>query len=375
MHEAYGPLISFCYGWANFCIGVPGSIAAFAVGASTFLSAVLPVSSIPHGIQILSVSFIVIFTLINCLKLKWGANFHLFLTSLKVISIILLITGIWFFGDSSSAIESLNNLAIHSEALNFGSLAFFKAIGLAMIAALWAYDGWNGLPMVAGEVKDPQKNIPLAIGIGLFLVMSLYLIVNYSYFHVLSLSEVQGAYSQLNPNSLPVATLAAQKFLHDWSVPILSIAFIISALGAMNGSILMGSRVPYAMAAHKLLPSQLAQVESHMHTPIWCLLLQATMAISLAASGTFDQLTEYVIVINWIFYIITTSTIFYYRKSERRSPFKAPFFPILPIIFIICALLIIINSVAENPFPAIKGMIFIICGLPVYYYYQKRKPN
>jgi APA family basic amino acid/polyamine antiporter len=373
LFEAYGPLISFCYGWANFCIGVPGSIAAFAVGSATFLSAILPISAIPNGIPTIAICFIILFTFINWFKLKWGANFHLFITSLKVGAVVLLILGIWFLSKSTVTESNLNAIAItNSPEMVFGSWGFLKAFGLAMIAALWAYDGWNGLPMVAGEVKNPQKNIPLAIGIGLFIVMSLYLLVNYSYLHVLTLSEVQGAYSQLHPNSLPVATLAAQKFLQEWSVPILSVAFTISALGAMNGSILMGSRVPYAMATHKLLPQRLAQVDPTMHTPVWSLLIQAGMAISLAASGTFDELTEYVIVINWIFYIITTSTIFYYRKNKPIPQFKTPFFPVLPLVFIFCALLIIGNSIYDSPGHAIKGLIFILCGLPVYFYYQKK---
>jgi APA family basic amino acid/polyamine antiporter len=255
--------------------------------------------------------------------------------------------------------------------MNLSTMEFIKAFGIAMIAALWAYDGWNGLPKIAGEVKDPQKNIPRAIGVGLFLVMCLYLLINLSYFHILSLGEIQNDYSQLHPESLPVATLAAQKFLSSWGVPFISLVFVVSALGGMNGSIIMGSRVPYAMAAYGLLPKKLAYVEQNMHTPVWSLIIQGTIALFLALSGTFDQLTEYVVVINWIFYVITASTIFYFRKNKYQSSYKSPLFPVLPIVFILSSFFIIINSLLENPNHFFKGLIFMCLGLPVYYYYSR----
>ncbi len=365
LRESYGRLPAFLYGWTRFWIGAPGSIAAYAVGAATFLGGVVPLSTtVPGGEKTVAVALVLVFSGLNCLTVGFGASVQTLLTLLKLLVILVLASGIAVFAEPYGALAASGASASASKGTT-------SAFGLALVSALWAYDGWNNLPMVGGEVRQPRRNIPIALGAGVLVVIATYVAVNCAYFRVLSVEEIQAANSTLHPNALPVATLAAQTFLGRLGVPILSSALVVSALGAMNGSILTGARVPFAMAGDGLFFRRLARV-ARRGAPATAVVAQGAWSAVLAASGTFDELTDYVVVTSWVFYALTTSALFVLRRKEPVSAFSVPGYPYVPSAFILAGAFLIANSLWQTPRQAIIGAGLVASGVPAYGFFRRR---
>jgi len=370
LREAYGGLPAFLFGWMRFLVGTPGSIAAYAAGTAAFAAGLGLYSAerIPGGPPAVAVSLIILFSLLNCLQVRWGARAQTLLTALKCGLILALVAGAAFFGSPAEAPAAA--------AAPAAALPGYSAFGLAMIAALWAFDGWNNLPMLGEEVRDPRRNLPLALALGVLAVLALYLAANWAYFHVLSLDEIRSGNSTAHPSALPVATLAARSFLGEAGVPLLSAAFMISALGAMNGSILSGARVPFAMARDGVFFRGLARIAPGAHVPARAVLAQGVLASVLAVSGTFDQLTDWVVVCGWTFYALCVSTLFVFRKRDGAEPpaFRVPGFPYLPLLFIAAALMLVGNSLWRDPRAGLYGVLLVAAGCPVYLWMRRRVP-
>ena len=196
-----------------------------------------------------------------------------------------------------------------------GGMEELVRLRAAVLAALWAFDGWNNLSMAAGEIRNPNRVIPRALVWGLITVLLLYVGANLAYFYALPFSEVVNSNSTLHPDALPVATKAALQSFGGAAVAILSIAFVFSALGAMNGTILTGARVPYAMAQDGLMWSRLGEANEHTHSPVASTVVQGLWACVLAVSGTFDQLTNCIVFSSWIFYALATFGLFHFRRT------------------------------------------------------------
>lgn len=368
LREGYGKPIAFLYGWMRFWIGGPGSIAAYAVGSMTFLNSIYNLDFL-GGKAFAAVGVILLFTALNCLAVTFGGKIQTALTALKLVMILGLALCL-FLIVPVSVTQSVN----HNWNITFDSFPGFAAFGSAMLAALWAYDGWNNLPMVAGEISNPQKNIPRALGLGMLAILVIYLFTNVSYFHVLSVSEIVTSNSTKYPDALPVATKASLTFLGQSGVVILSLAFVLSAVGAMNGSILTGARVPYAMSKDGLFLKHLGLLSEKTAVPVMSILLQGLISIALALSGTFDQLTDYVVFSAWIFYALVTAVVMVlrYKKPDLVRPYKAWGYPVIPIIFIFVAILLLINTVNENPIGSGIGLGLILAGLPVYFIFNRK---
>ena len=364
--ETYGQLPSFLYGWMRFWIGTPGSIAAYAVGSATFLSA-LAGGFDPLLLQAIAISFIVVFSLLNCLTVSFGGRLQVVMTSLKVLMIATIVFGCFFLSKGGTA--------------NFAQPAGWtwrgwSAFGSALIAALWAYDGWNNLPMASGEVRNAQRNVPRALAIGTLIILLIYGAVNVAYFYALPFSEILTARSPGNAAGLPVATKAATTFLGAGGIGFLSIAFTVSALGAMNGSILTGARVPFAMAKEGLFFKGLGYTSPKTHSPIVAILVQAVWACVLALSGTFDQLTDYVVFGSWVFYALCAGAVILLRMRRPDLPrgYKVPGYPVVPIVFILVALALLANTLITSPRESGIGLIIIGLGVPVYWFAFRAKP-
>lgn len=364
LKEAYGRWVGFLYGWMRFWIGSPGSIAAYGVGAATFLGGFIKYES-SEARTSLALVFILFFTLLNCLNVQFGGRLQSFLTLLKVLMLAVIAMGILFISDGS--------VAGLSGVQGDGAWVGWSAFGAAVLAALWAYDGWNNLPMVAGEVKDSQKNVPLALIIGVLTILVIYGLVNFSYFYALPFEEVLTSSSKLYPDALPVATKAASSFLGAAGVGFLSIAFVISALGAMNGSILTGARVPYAMAIENLFFKKLGELHSKTMVPVYAVLIQGVWACVLAMSGTFDQLTDYVVFSSWLFYALCGASVWVFRKKlpHQVRKYKVPFYPFLPAIFVSMAVLLLVNTLITSPQESLFGLGIIALGVPAYFVFKK----
>jgi len=385
VRRAYGDAPAFLYGWMRFVVASTGSIAILGVGFATFLSAILPLDNVwaertfrflgrevpwQFGLkQVVAVSVILLFSAINCSGVAFGGRVQTVLTAAKVLGIAIIVGGVFLFSEARgwSDLRTASGSTVWSG---------WKAFGAAMLAALWAYDGWNNMPMVAGEVKDPERNVPRALIIGMVIVMTIYCLANLSYFYALPLGEVITSNSTAYRDALPVATKAAQTFLGSVGGRFVSVSFMLSALGALNGSILSNARVPYAMARDGLFFRRLGQLSSRSRVPVWSIVTQGIWASVLAVSGTFDQLTDYVIFASWIFYGLTTSSIFVLRRKmpEVPRPYRTVGYPVVPAGFVLVAAWLTINTLQTSPVESVSGLVLIALGLPFYFYYRRRQP-
>ncbi len=370
LREAYGEMAGFLYGWMRFWIGTPGSIAAYGVGAATFLGGIFQVNPEASSWMknLAAIAMITGFSSLNTISVIVGGRLAAFMTALKIAMILGLTTAL-FLASKGSSWSHLQEVS------GSGGWCGFSAFGTAMLAALWAYDGWNNMPMAAGEIKDPGKNIPRGLIYGMTTVLVIYVAINLSYFYVLPFSEVLSSYSSASPSAMPVATKAASLAFGSVAVVLLSSAFVFSALGSMNGSILTGARIPFAMARDGLFFHQLGRVTKKSRTPWVAILAQGAVASALALSGTFDQLTDYVVFASWIFYAMVTASIFVFRKRNPNAerPYRTPGYPMLPAVFLAASVLLLINTVISTPRESLIGLAFIISGIPVYFIFRRKQ--
>lgn len=358
LREAYGPLTGFLFGWTRFWIASPGSIAAYAIGAVAFLDSILPMAG-HHRLE-MAIAIIMFFTLLNCFSVYFGGAVQTAMTAVKILMIFGLAASILTFGAGTS----WHHLSGATSSIGWKSWSGF---GLAVLAALWAFDGWNNLSMAAGEIRDPDRVIPRSLAWGLIAVLILYVGANVSYFYALPFDEVVNSHSTLYPDALPVATKAALHSFGGAAVAILSLAFVFSALGAMNGTILTGARVPYAMARDGLMWSWLGEVNARTHSPVRSTVVQGLWACVLAVSGTFDQLTNGIVFASWIFYALNALSLFHFRRKLPAPAFRSPVFPWSPVLFITCALLLIVNTLWTMPKESLAGLGLMAAGIPVYF--------
>lgn len=362
LRSAYGNLIGFLYGWMRFWIGSPGSIAAYAVGSATFLSGLVPITG--TGRTIMAVVFILIFSALNCLAVRVGGRAQSMLTGLKVLLILGLTFGLLLGAQGGSFAHLSEGSAVGVS---------LSAFGLAMLSALWAFDGWNNLPMAAGEVKDPSRTVPFALIVGVITIFVIYALANIAYFYALPLTEVMSANSKLHPEALPVATVAAQTLMGQSGIAFLAVAMVVSALGAMNGSILTGSRIPYAMAVDGAFPRKLSELSPRSQVPVRSVLVQGLWASVLAVSGTFDQLTDWVVFSAWIFYALCGFSVILFRRRlpQVTRRYKVPLYPFLPLLFVGVALALLLNTIISAPKESALGLGFILAGIPFFYLRKK----
>jgi basic amino acid/polyamine antiporter, APA family len=238
-----------------------------------------------------------------------------------------------------------------------------------VLAALWAYDGWNNLPMAAGEVRDPQRNLPRAIIWGAIGVFAIYALVNVGYFHALPFAQVEASKS--------VAQDTASTFLGGPAQALLAAAMGISAISAMNGSMLTGARVPYAVARDGLAPRALAKVAEGARIPIVSVLVQGGLAVIYSLSGTFDQLTDAVVFASWLFYALNAGTVLLLRKREpdRERAFRVPGFPVVPVIFMALAALLLVNTLWAAPSASTLGLGTTALGGLVFAAFYRNKAS
>lgn len=378
LRAAYGPLPAFLFGWMRLAIGASGSIAIFGVAFATFLSALFPLPAVwaektfqlfgqPFhwqfgSKQVAAVLVILFFSSINCFRVVFGGRIQTILTAAKVLAITAIVIGVFFFAPSAT----WDNL--HRPA-GVSAWPGFSAFGAALLAALWAFDGWNNMPMVAGEVKNPDRNIPLALLGGTAVVLVIYGLANLAYCYALPMDEIKASSSTAHPDALPVATKAAQSFLGGAGGRLVSIAFVLSTIGALHGSILTNARITYAMARDGVFFKRFGELNKITAVPVAAMILQAIWASVLAVSGTFDQLTDCVIFASWIFYAATASAVFVLRRKmpDAPRPYRTFGYPIVPLLFIAVAGWLIVNTLLTNPLESVTGTILILLGLPIYF--------
>jgi len=382
--EAYGEGPAFLYGWMRFVMGSAGSIASLAVGFATFLVAILPINHLwvehtYHAFgqtlvwrfgtqQVLALSVIVLLSGLNCGSVLFGGRVQLVMTVLKVAGIALIVGGIFAFSRGAS----LSHLVKPEGAPAWSG---FAAFGTAMLAALWAYEGWNQMPMVSAEVQNPTRNVPRGLIIGIAIIVLVYCTANFSYFYALPFSSVVSSNSTAYRDALPVAAKAAQTFLASYGATLVSLVFVISTLGALNGTILSCARVPYAMARDGLFFAPFGRVSGNTHVPVFSVVLQGIWASLLAISGTYDQLTDCVVFASWIFYALVTTSVFALRRKmpNAERAYKTVAYPFMPLLFVLVASWLVWNTVRTRPLESTVGLVLIAAGLPLYIYFRRSR--
>ena len=388
LRDAYGRVYSFLYGWMQMFISKTGSQASVAVAFAIFLNdflggelkqTLLTANLLGYqyeltSLQIVAVMIIVIVTTINCASVSISGQIATYFTVIKIALVLLVGVGAFLLADGSfahfgatgagGACEGVENTVKYGAA----GFTFLGGFGAAMLGALWGYDGWNNLTLVAGEVKNPQKNIPLALIGGTILIILLYVFIHFAYFYVLTPQEIAGV-----SESSSVAKEVAVRFLGAGALSLMTAGLMASSLGTLHTSVLTGSRVPYAMAKDGLMFESLGKL-SVTRVPIGALIVQGLWACLLAFSGSFDTLTDYVIFGSWIFYTVVTASIFVFRKKypNAERPYKAFGYPFVPILFILAASGLLLNTIYTSPMQSFIGIFLILAGLPVYFYLVNR---
>ena len=379
--KMYGDFTAYLYGWSILAVIQTGSQAAIAYAFAEYLgyfikypqlskhmqdfAIYLPLVGDIHpfmdfGTKAVAIACTILLTGVNYIGVFFGGVVQTIVTYIKIISIVLISLLLLFLGNGSFS-NIYTGFTMPHKGANMLAM-----IGLAFSGAFWAYDAWNSVTYVSGEVKNPKRNIPLSLLWGTVIVIAVYVLVNVAYLYVLPINEM--AKSPL------VAASAAEKIFGSNGASLISIAVIISTFGALNGSILATARVPYAMARANLFFKDLGKVHPRYGTPHVSLVVQGVWSCVLVLSGSFDTITDYVMFAAWLFYMLGAYGVFILRKKmpDAVRPYKTWGYPYTPIIFIICSALFLINSVISDTSNAMMGLILIAAGLPMYWFWKYR---
>ena len=354
LRETYGELCGFLYGWTAFAVIMTASISAVAVAFATYLGYFFSFS--PASVKVVAVASILILTTVNCIGVKAGAIVQNGFTALKLAMLAALV----MVGATKGSTANLSSSA-PLPALS----ALVGPLGLALVAVLWAYDGWIEIAYVAGEVKDPQRNIPRSLIIGTLVVIVSYIATNFIYLFVLSLGKV--AHSKL------VAADASTVLFGSIGAALAAVGVIFATVGSNNGFILTGARIYYAMSKEGTVFEALGKVHQTFRTPVNSLVAQGVWASLLVLSGTFDQLITYVIFTSWVFYALTAGAVFIARRKLPGlwRPYRTFGYPLTPILFIVFALFLVVNTLIEDPRDAGIGLGIVAMGFPLYAYWRR----
>jgi APA family basic amino acid/polyamine antiporter len=383
--EMYGNFIAYLYGWSILAVIQTGSQAAIAYVFSEYLgyfiqypdapsyfrdfSITIPLIGelkpfIQFGTKTVAIILILFLTIVNYLGVVLGGIVQTIVTIIKISSIILLSVLIVIIGNGT-----MNNLYHNFDFRPEVSSNVISLLGLALAGAFWAYDGWNNVTFVSGEVKQPQRNVPLALLWGTLIVIVVYVFINLAFLYVLPIDEMK--------NSPLVAATAAEKIFGSSGASIIAVAVIISTFGALNGSILTTARIHYAMAKTKMFFSPLAKIHPRFATPSTSLIVQGSWSAILVLSGTFDTITDYVIFAAWLFYGLGAFGVFVLRKKmpDRPRPYKVWGYPFTPAIFVLFSTLFLINTIVSDTSNAMIGLVLIALGMPIYFFRNKLIKN
>lgn len=375
LREAFGPLVAFLFGWVLFLVYMTGGIAALALAFSEYLSYFFPFLSSDNLIfslvitksinfslstaQLLGAIIIIFLTMVNIWGLILGKTLQNFLTVIK----IMMITGLIVFGLTLGQGKWFS--------LNFcpSGWSFWQLIsgfGVALIAVTWAFDGWNNVNFVAGEIKNPDRNLPLALVLGTLGITALYFLVNLLYFYALPLDKVEGV--------VRIGEKATSALFGGPSGALISVLILISIFGALNGSILAGGRVYYAMAKDGLFFPSAAKINPRFRTPGFALATQAVWSCFLVLMGKFEQILTYAMFVAIIFWVAAAGAVFRLRqiRPDLNRPYKTWGYPFVPGLFIVASLGIIFNTLIQKPIEAGAGLLVTLSGLPAYLYWKKR---
>ncbi len=375
MRDAYGPLGAFLYGWTWFLIAKPASIATVTTGLVRTL-ATFPVFhfftqpcfstqpetssgfAVTYG-QLVAIAAAIFITWLNYIGVRRAGEFQFLFTLLKV-AIILGIVAVGF----SYKGGAWANFSTEFVGAKGGIAGFFAAL----VAALWAYDGWNDLNMVAGEIQNPQRNIPLSLIWGVATVGLLYVLVNAAVQYAMPAAAIAGS-------ARPAADTVTLALGHIGG-SLVSVGIAISMLVTLNGTTMSGARVPFAMSRDGYFFQSLATVHPRFHTPTISLIVQCAISIILLlGGGNFRQFFSLAIFAEWLFYMIAGSTIFVFRRREPNAerPYRVLGYPVIPAVFVLVSAVLLYYTFTDNLRYSAEGCVAILAGVPIFYIFKRKR--
>ena len=382
LREAYGPLWGFLYGWMRFFIANSGGQAALVVAFTIFLNAStngaldVPFFSAEvfgyalrfGSLQVIALGAIAVATLINCAPVSANGLLAAAIATTKL-AVVVSLTGYVLLSASGdwSHLDVANHRGLCEGVGDAGG--GLHALGLATLGALWAYNGWYGLTLLAGEVRDPRKSVPLALVGGMGTIVVLYVLLNVAYFYLLTPTEIANV-----PSDSSVAMEASRKLFGDAGRRVIAALLAASSFGALHAGIMANARLPYAMARDHLFFSSYARLSPHTRVPVKALLMQAQWTSVLALASSLTALTEYVMFGAWIFFGLGVASVFVLRRKRPNAerPFRTWGYPVVPALFVLGAVLLLANSLMTRPFQSLVSLGLLALGLPVYWFWKRR---
>lgn len=373
----YNRFFSYLYGWSNLAILKTATIASLAYVFAQSLNGIVELPPLLNSlsdfsffgvfypfadfnVKVVSILLIIALTYFNTLGIRTGMGLSTALLILILLGIFLIV----FFGLTNPASNAAPILQIPPQA-HWG----FSAMLSAMLAAFWGYEGWNSVGFIAGEIKEPRKNIPLSLLFGLLIVIALYLLVNFTYLTLLPVSQLTMVYESTNQIA---AVEAVKVFWGERGGVIISSLILITVLACTHASVISSSRIYYAMSNMGMFFPQIGLLNKE-RVPRNSLWLQGIWSSLLVLSGTFDQLTDMLVFAAFIFYGSTAFGVFVMRVKEPNTPrpYKTWGYPIVPAIYVLFCLALIINTISTRPREAIIGLFLIAAGIPLFFYFRK----
>ena len=371
VREAYGEFVAFLYGWMIFTVSVSGTIAALGAGFATYMGSIFPALDANRAVftlgaftltrgHLVAMAAIAVQTTINVFGVRRGAILQNIATwgkfaAIAAFVILGLAIGKGSWSHYSAALPTPANAP-----------SLFSAIGVALIAVFWAYDGWVYITWSAGEVKDPQRNLPRALILGLTIVGVVYLAINAVYLYALPMTEIAAQEA--------VAQGAAVAMFSSRAANWLALMIALSCFGAMASCINSGARVYYAMAEDGVFFRALAKVNPRWHTPVWSLLLQGIWSVALVLSGRYEQLFTYVMFMMVLSYVLTVFAVFILRRKmpDAHRPYRCTGYPWLPALYVLLGGTWAVNAVLERPREAGAGIAIVLLGVPFYLFWRRQ---
>jgi basic amino acid/polyamine antiporter, APA family len=382
LRAAYGDVPAFLFACNSFLLG-GAIVAAYGAAVAVFTADIYPLGAawFAHTTalfgthftlefgprQLIAVGVIAVFALINCAGVMLGGRVQALLTVAKVAAILGVAGGVFFF----SNVHGTANLVAPPRAASGG----FSGFGAAMFAALWAYSGWQYLPMAAGEVLEPQRNLPRAIIRGMLLVLGIYLVINLAYLYALPFAQVASASSSAWPDAPSVAARAVRTFLGARAAPVAALIFLLSTIGSLNGTILTGARVAWAAARDGLFFSSFGTLSPRSRVPLTSIVRLCVWAALLATTGTFDQLTNMAVTSYAVFWIPVVLAVIVLRRRAPLAPrpYRLRGYPLVPLLFVAVMAWIVVSALITTPKESIATLVLILLGLPLYPWFRRQR--
>ena len=355
LRDAFGPLTAFLYGWTFFLVIATGSAATLAVASTSYLQQFFALG--PIGRKLAAVALLGLVSAINVRSTRGSADVQNWSTAIKVGALLIM-----------SVVLLVSRRAAPAAGASFWPASFTRPLlsgmGLGMIGVLWAYEGWQYVTFSAGEALNPQRTFPRAIVLGTASLVGIYLFANVGYLAALGTEGVAG--------SDRVAAEAVGAIVGPGAAKLIAAAILVSIFSATNGLTITAPRVYYAMARDGLFLQKLAEVHPRHGTPAVSIIAGTLWAMVLAASGTFEQLLTYVVFVGWIFYALGAACVFVLRRTRplAERPFRVPGYPWTPLLFILAAAALVVNTIATQPGRAAAGIAVVLLGIPVYFVWR-----